>query len=69
MTPLRIVVDANIILSALLGGTPSSVLFDGRFRFITTEYTIREVRKYIPKFALTLESLRGDSKNSLISCP
>ena len=46
-----IVADANIILSALLGGKPSSILFDPRFQFATTKFTLREVRKYLSKLA------------------
>ena len=49
-----IVVDANIILSALLGGKPSIILFDGRYQFTTTKFTIEEVSKYIPKVAKKL---------------
>jgi len=33
---IRIVVDANIIISALLGGKPRFILFDPKFEFITT---------------------------------
>lgn len=45
---IAIVADANVILSALLGGKPSLILFDSRFEFVTTEFTISEVEKYIP---------------------
>ena len=45
---LRIVVDANILISALLGGKPRFILFDPKFEFITNEFTLREVEKYIP---------------------
>jgi predicted nucleic acid-binding protein len=45
---LRIVVDANILISALLGGKSRFILFDPKFEFITTEFTLREVEKYIP---------------------
>jgi predicted nucleic acid-binding protein len=45
---LRIIVDANIIISALLGGKSRFILFDPKFEFITTEFTLREVEKYIP---------------------
>jgi len=44
-----VVVDANIILSALLGGKPSDILFDSRFQFATTEFTLKEVKKYFPR--------------------
>lgn len=50
-----IVVDANIILSALLGGKPSSILFDGRFQFVTTEFTLKEVEKYLPRMEKKLD--------------
>ena len=36
---MRIVVDANVILSALLGGSARFVLFDRRFEFVTAEFT------------------------------
>lgn len=58
-----IVVDANIILSALLGGKPSSILFDGRFQFITTEFTLNEVKKYLPRLGEKL----GISQKELFS--
>lgn len=46
---IRIVVDANIILSALLGGSARFVLFDPRFEFTTTAFTLEEVERYIPR--------------------
>lgn len=49
-----VAVDANIILSALLGGKPSVILFDSRFDFITTDFTLSEVEKYLPRFARKL---------------
>lgn len=58
-----VVVDANIILSALLGGKPSNILFDGRFQFVTTEFTLKEVRKYLPR----LEKKLGVSREKLLS--
>jgi len=45
---LRIVVDANILISALLGGKSRFILFDIKFEFIVNEFTLREVEKYIP---------------------
>lgn len=41
---ILIAVDANILMSALLGGKPSVILFDPRFQFITTAFTIEEVK-------------------------
>ncbi len=37
---IRIVVGANVILSALLGGSARFVLFDPRFEFATTQFTL-----------------------------
>lgn len=50
-----IVVDANIILSALLGGKPSTILFDSRFQFVTTDFTLNEVKKYLPELEKKLK--------------
>ncbi len=44
---LVIAVDANPIISALIGGFAREVLFFHNFEFITTEYTLLEVKKYI----------------------
>ena len=44
---LRIIVDANILISALLGGKSRFILFDPKFEFITTQFTLQEVEKYI----------------------
>ncbi|MBI2415949.1 MAG: hypothetical protein HYV33_04820 [Candidatus Kerfeldbacteria bacterium] len=55
-----IAVDANILLSALLGGKPSIILFDTRFHFITTEFTIDEVEKYLPHYDCHLWSQDKD---------
>lgn len=58
-----IIVDANIILSALLGGKPSNILFDSRFQFVTTEFTLKEVKKYFS----TLEKKLEVSQQKLLS--
>ncbi len=42
-----IAVDANPILAALMGGYARMILFDPRFRFITTRFTLREVQRYL----------------------
>ena len=52
---LTIVVDANILMSALLGGKPHRLLFDSRFHFITTERTTWEVKCYLPFLSKRLE--------------
>lgn len=64
-----IVVDANIILSALLGGKPSSILFDSRFYFATTEFTINEVKKYLPVLEKKLEVSKIKLLSSLNMLP
>jgi predicted nucleic acid-binding protein len=53
MEPL--VVDANPILSALLGGKARDVLFSGRFAFYSTQHTLFEVAKYLPFLAKRLD--------------
>lgn len=58
-----VAVDANIILSALLGGKPSKILFDEKFQFITTQFTIEEVKKYLP----SLEKKLGVPNRRLVS--
>lgn len=45
---VRIIVDANIIISALLGGKPRFILFDSRFEFITTQFTLKEIERHLP---------------------
>ncbi len=44
-------VDANPLISSLLGGRARTVLFSGAFAFITTERTTWEVKKYIPEIS------------------
>ncbi len=51
MKKITIVVDANIIISAILGGIAGQIFFDHRFNFVTTAQTLLEVRKYIPVLA------------------
>lgn len=46
-----IAIDANIIISALIGGVARLILFESKFEFITTEFTISEVRKYLPRLS------------------
>ena len=59
---IRIVVDANIILSALLGGSSRFILFDPQFEFVTTQFTLEEVERYLPHIAeksgVSIEELR-----------
>ncbi len=45
---IRIVVDANILISALLGGKSRFILFDSKFEFITVPFIFEEIEKYFP---------------------
>jgi predicted nucleic acid-binding protein len=49
-----IVVDANVMVSALLGGVAREVLFAGEFGFYSTQNTLFEVAKYLPVLAARL---------------
>jgi predicted nucleic acid-binding protein len=42
-----IVVDANPIFAGLLGGSARNILLNTRFQFVTTEFTLEEVRQYL----------------------
>ncbi len=54
--PEKLVVDANPILSALLGGKAKRLFFEaGITEFAVTESVIEEVNSYIPKMAQKLE--------------
>lgn len=48
---ITIVVDANPILSALLGGYARRIFFNKHFEFVTTEFTLAEVKNYLPLVA------------------
>ena len=45
------VVDANPLLSALLGGQAREVLFSGKITFFSSQHTLFEVEKYLPHVA------------------
>ena len=44
---ITINVDATSIMSALLGGVSREIFFEPSFRFITTDFTIYEIKKYL----------------------
>ena len=48
---LELVVDANPLISAPLGGRAFLPLFNDLFRCVTTERTTWEVKRYIPMIA------------------
>lgn len=48
---MKLVVDANIFISALIGGKAAELLFNPNFDLLTTERTTWEVKKYLPQLA------------------
>ena len=52
--PEPLIVDANPIISALLGGAARAVIFAGRYTLYSPQYTLFEVEKYIPMMARKL---------------
>jgi predicted nucleic acid-binding protein len=55
-----LVVDANAIISALLGGAAREVLFSRKFVLYSTQHTLFEVEKYISRLAEKLGRPEGD---------
>lgn len=52
----KVVVDANCILSGVMGKRALMIFASARVKeFVTTSHTIGEVRKYLPVFAQELE--------------
>jgi predicted nucleic acid-binding protein len=45
---IQIVVDATPMISALIGGASKEIFFDPTYEFLKTQFTIDEVKKYIP---------------------
>jgi predicted nucleic acid-binding protein len=50
-----IIVDANPLISALLGGAARQVLFAVQFQFHSAQHTLFEVEKYLSHIARQLE--------------
>lgn len=59
--PRTLIVDANPLLSALLGGAALPILCEPGLRFITTEKTTWEVKRYLP---LIVEKLNRAGKTA-----
>jgi predicted nucleic acid-binding protein len=55
-----LVVDANPLLSALLGGSAREVIFSGKFAFYAPQHTLFEVEKYLPRVARKLGQSEAD---------
>ena len=49
-----IVVDANPLISALLGGAAREIVFSGIVMLYSTQYTLFEVEKFLPRLARRL---------------
>ena len=68
--PDRLVVDANPILSALLGGQARRVFFESAIReFAVPERVIGEVQRYLPRLALKLGAKQAFLEYSLELLP
>jgi predicted nucleic acid-binding protein len=52
---VKMVVDANPIIAALLGGKASNVITSNKFEFCSPQFTLFEVEKYIPLLAEQLQ--------------
>ena len=51
IVPEPLIVDANPIISAMLGGAARDVIFSGTFSLYSAQHTLFEVEKYIPAMA------------------
>lgn len=50
-----LIVDAAPLISALLGGTADQIIATGHFKLYSTQYTLFEVAKHLPRLAVLLE--------------
>ena len=50
-----LIVDANPLMSALLGGVADRIIATGRFKLYSTQHTLFEVAKHLPRLAELLE--------------
>ena len=51
----RLIVDANPLMSALLGGLADRIIASGQFELYSTQFTLFEVAKHLPRLAQLLE--------------
>ncbi|NLY00805.1 MAG: PIN domain-containing protein [Rhodopirellula sp.] len=58
--PQTLVIDANIVLSALLGGAARAIIFSGRFSRYSTQRTLFEVERYLPRLTEKLKQAEQD---------
>lgn len=66
---ITIAVDAQPFFSALLGGVARKIFFDPHFRFITTDFTLSEVKKYISFIAKKAKKQEKDILQALELLP
>ena len=66
---IHILVDTNIIISALLGGKPRFILFHPQFRFITVQSVYDEVFEYIPLISKKSFVPEGEVKKGIYLLP
>jgi len=50
-----LLVDANPLVSALLGGRADQIIASGLFKLYSTQYTLFEVAKHLPRLAQQIE--------------
>lgn len=49
--PARLVVNANVILLAVVGGKAADLMWSMRSELVTTAHTVEEVARYLPTLA------------------
>ena len=50
-----LIVDANPLMSALLGGRADQIIASGRYQLYSTQYTLFEVARHLPRLSELLE--------------
>jgi predicted nucleic acid-binding protein len=55
-----LVVDANPLIAALMGGRAEDILLSQRFSFHSAQHTMFEVQKYVPRVAAKLRVTDGE---------
>lgn len=60
MNKIHIIVDANPMISALLGGQARTVFHAQGFNFFTTERKIWEVKRYVPMIAMKSRRMESE---------
>ncbi len=65
----KVIVDANIVISALLGGKSRFIIFDSRFEFIASDFILRETGKYIPLISKKSGTTRDETEEAISFLP